>query len=53
MPKGTATGDLDAYRHLALGQGDMRMLVTPLMRRFRAVLARKGWLQTGSLGRAL
>ena len=42
MPKGTATGNLDAYRPIALGQQDMRMLMTPLMRRFTAVLARKG-----------
>ena len=41
-PKGTATGDLDAYRPIALGQQDMRMLMTPLMRRFTAVLACKG-----------
>ena len=42
MPKGTATGNLDAYRPIALGQQDMRMLMTVLMRRFTAVLARKG-----------
>ena len=42
MPKGTATGNLDAYRPISLGQQDMRMLMTPLMRRFTAVLARKG-----------
>ena len=36
------TGDLDAYKPIALGQQDMRMLMTPLMRRFTAVLARKG-----------
>ena len=42
MPKGTATGNLDKYRPIALGQQDMRMLMTPLMRRFTAVLARKG-----------
>ena len=42
MPKGTATGDLDEYRPIALGQQDMRMLMTPLMRRFTAVPARKG-----------
>ena len=42
MPKGTATGNLDAYRPIALGQQDMWMLMTPLMRRFTAVLARKG-----------
>ena len=42
MPKGTATGNLDEYRPMALGQQDMRMLMTPLMRRFTAVLARKG-----------
>ena len=42
MPKGTATGHLDEYRPIALGQQDMRMLMTPLMRRFTAVLARKG-----------
>ena len=38
MPKGTATGNLDEYRQIALGQLDMRMLMTPLT----AVLARKG-----------
>ena len=42
MPKGTATGNLDEYRPIAQGQQDMRMLMTPLMRRFTAVLARKG-----------
>ena len=42
MPKGTATGNLDEYRPIALGQQDMRMFMTPLMRRFTAVLARKG-----------
>ena len=42
MPKGTTTGDLDAYMPVALGQQDMRMLMTPFMRRFTAVLARKG-----------
>ena len=42
MPKGTATGDLDAYRPIALEQQDMRMLMTPIMRRFTASLARKG-----------
>ena len=42
MPKGTATGNLDEYRPIALGQQDMRMLMTPLMRRFTAVLARMG-----------
>ena len=42
MPKGTATGDLDEYRPIALGQQDMRILMTPLMRRFTPVLARKG-----------
>ena len=42
MPKGTATGNLDEYRPIALGQQDMQMLMTPLMRRFTAVLARKG-----------
>ena len=38
MPKGTATADLDAYQPVELGQQDM----TPLMRMFMAVLARKG-----------
>ena len=42
MPKGATTGTLDAYRPIALGRQDMRMLMTPLMRRFTAVLARKG-----------
>ena len=41
MPKGTATGNLHEYRPIVLGQQDMRMLMTPLMRRFTAVLARK------------
>ena len=41
MPKGTATGNLEEYRPIALGQQDMLMLMTPLMRRFTAVLARK------------
>ena len=48
MPKGTATDNLDEYRPIALRQQDMCMLITPLMRRFTAVLARKDWLQTGS-----
>ena len=42
MPNGTATGNLEAYRPIALGQQDMQMLMTPLMRRFPAVLPRKG-----------
>ena len=42
VPIGTATGNLDAYRPIGLGQQDMQMLITPLMRRFTAVLARKG-----------
>ena len=42
MPKGTATGDVDAYGPIALGQQDMTMLMTPLIRRFTAVPARKG-----------
>ena len=42
MPKGTATGDLDAYRPIVLGQQDITMRMTTLMRRFTAVLARKG-----------
>ena len=42
MPKGTAARDLDAHRPIALGQQDMRLLVTPFMRRFTAVLGRKG-----------
>ena len=42
MPKGTATGNLDEYTPIALGQQHMRMLMTPLMQRFTAVLARKG-----------
>ena len=41
MPKGTATGNLDEYRPIALGEQDMRKLMTPLMRRFTAVLARR------------
>ena len=42
MPKGTATGDLDAYQPIVLGQHDMTMLMTPLMRRFTAIVARLG-----------
>ena len=42
MPKGTATDNLDEYRPMALGQQDMRMLMTPLMRRCTAVLAPNG-----------
>ena len=42
MPKGTATGNLDECRPIALGQQDMRMLMTPLKRRFTAALARRG-----------
>ena len=42
MPKGTATGNLDEYRPIALGEQDMQMLMTPLMQRFTAVRARKG-----------
>ena len=42
MPKGTATGNVDECKPIALGQQDMRMLMTPLMRRFTAVVARKG-----------
>ena len=42
MPKGTGTGNVDEYKPIALGQQDMRMLMTPLMRRFTAVLAHKG-----------
>ena len=42
MPKGTSTGNPDEYRPIAMGQQDMRMLMTPLMRRFTTVLARKG-----------
>ena len=41
MPKGTATGNLDAYRPIALLQQDMRMPMNPLMSRFTAVLVRK------------
>ena len=41
-PKGTAKGDLDAYRPIALGLQDTRMLMTALMRSFKVVLARKG-----------
>ena len=41
MPKATATGNLDEYRPIALGQQDMRMLMTPLMQSFTAVVARK------------
>ena len=42
MRKGMATGDLEAYRPIALGQQDMRMLMTPIMRGFTTVLAREG-----------
>ena len=41
MPKGMTTGHLHAYRPIALGQQDMRMLMTPLMRRFTTVPVRK------------
>ena len=41
MPKGTARGNLGVYRPIALGR-NMRMLLTPVMRRFTAALARKG-----------
>ena len=54
MPKGTATGDLHAYRLVALGQQDVRMLMTLLMRRLTAALARKGlatyWQLAAMLG---
>ena len=50
MPKGTATGNLDDYRPIALGQQDMRMLMTPLMRRFAAVLARQGLVADWQFG---
>ena len=53
MPKGTATGDLDTYRPTALGQQDMRMLITPLMRRFTAVLVRKGMAADWQFGAML
>ena len=42
MPKGTARRNLDAYRPIALRQQAMPMLMTTLMRRFTAVLTRKG-----------
>ena len=42
MPKGTATGNLGEYRPRALGQQDMQMLITLLMRRFTPVPARNG-----------
>ena len=42
MLQRTATWDLGAYRPIALGLHDMRMLMTPLTRRFTAFLARKG-----------
>ena len=54
MPKGTATGDLHAYKPVALGQQDVRMLLTLLMRRFTTALARKGlaacWQLAAMLG---
>ena len=50
MPKGTATRNLGAYRPIALGQQDMRMLTTPLMRRFTALLACKGLAADGQFG---
>ena len=50
MPKGKTTGDLDAYKCIALGKRDMRMLQTPLMRRFKAVLARKGLAEGWQFG---
>ena len=59
MPKGTAAGGLDAYRPIALGEQDMRMLMTPLMRRLTTVKARKGlaadwqfWAMPGSMAAA-
>ena len=50
ISKGTTTGDLDAYRSIALGQQGMRMLMTPLKRRFTAVRARKGLAADWQLG---
>ena len=50
MPKGTTTRDLDAYRPIASVQQDMRMLMTPLMRRFTAAVARKGVAADWQLG---
>ena len=41
MPNGTTSGDLDTYRAIALRQHNMRMLMAPLMRRFRVVVVRK------------
>ena len=43
LPKSTLIGYLDAYRPIALGQQDMRMLMAPLMRRFTAVWRKEGW----------
>ena len=40
MPKGTATGNLDEYRHIVPGEQDMRMLMTHLMQWFTALHAR-------------
>ena len=39
MPKGSTTRGWDPYWPFALRQQDMRMLTTPLMHPFRAVLA--------------
>ena len=50
MPKGMATGDLDAYGHIVFGHQDMRMLMTPLMRRCTAVLAGKGMAADWQVG---
>ena len=52
MPKGTATGNLDTHRPIALGWQDMRLLMTPLMPRFTANLAVPGHagLDGGSTG---
>ena len=42
MHKETAKGDLGAYMPIALGQQDKIMVMTPLIRRFTAAVARKG-----------
>ena len=42
LPKTALKVYLEAYRPIALGQQNMRMLMTPLMELFTAVLRRKG-----------
>ena len=53
MPTGTVLGELILYRPMALGQQDMRFLMTHLMRRFMALLARKGMATDWQIGSLL